>query len=89
MEPSKTKIFEDFPKVDCNECENYWTNSCDGTAIGSERLCKTFKAVRRVNIPIEISALKTRLKWLCVLCLVTSAIAIGCLACWLTWVIGV
>jgi hypothetical protein len=85
----KPRVFEDFPTVDCNECENYWTNSCDGANTGSQRLCKTFKAVRRVSIPEEVNVLKTRLKWLCRLCLVSGAISIGCLACWLTWIIGV
>jgi hypothetical protein len=48
------QIFEDFPEVDCNACECYYTNQCDGTPTGSEKPCKTFKAVRRVDIPLQI-----------------------------------
>jgi hypothetical protein len=48
------QIFEDFPEVDCNACDCYYTNQCDGTPTGSEKLCKTFKAVRRVDIPLQI-----------------------------------
>ena len=55
------KIFDDFPKVNCNECENYYTNACDGAMKGSERPCKTFLAIRSVNIPAEIKALRERL----------------------------
>lgn len=60
------KIFEDFPTVDCNECESYYLNQCDGVVRGSERLCTAFIATRRVNIPQQIKWLKTRLKWLVV-----------------------
>jgi hypothetical protein len=48
------QIFEDFPEVDCNACDCYYTNQCDGTPTGSEKPCKTFKAVRRVDIPLQI-----------------------------------
>jgi hypothetical protein len=50
------QIFDDFPEVDCNACECYYTNQCDGTPTGSEKPCKTFKAVRRVDIPLQIKA---------------------------------
>ena len=50
------QIFDDFPEVDCNACECYYTNQCDGTLTGSEKLCKTFKATRRADIPLQIKA---------------------------------
>lgn len=58
----KPKIFEDFPTVDCNECELYWINQCDGVQKAQKRSCTTFKATRSVVIPEEIKWLKTRLK---------------------------
>lgn len=59
---SETKIFDDFPTVDCNECELYWINQCDGVHKAQKRSCTTFKATRGVVIPEEIKWLKTRLK---------------------------
>lgn len=58
------RIFEDFPEVDCNQCEPYWNNQCDGTLVGSEKRCKAFKATRKVDIPFEIKSLESALKWL-------------------------
>ena len=57
MEKEKQPIFEEFPTVDCNECEHHWTNTCDGTPVGSDRLCKTFKAIRQTDIPLQIQML--------------------------------
>ena len=61
-----TKIFDDFPEVECNNCEPYWNNQCDGTPVGSERPCKAFKATRKVDIPDELDALRTHLTCLSV-----------------------
>lgn len=58
------KIFDDFPTVDCNECESWWLNQCDGVTEGPQKLCTAFKAVRRVNIPSEIERLRSALKCL-------------------------
>lgn len=56
------RIFDDFPKVDCNDCEHWWDSSCDGVSKGSERLCKDFLATRRVDILKEIARLKKEVK---------------------------
>ena len=58
---SNKQIFEDFPTVDCNDCQHYWDNSCDGVDVSSEaqnRPCKTFLATRKISIPQEIKSLK-------------------------------
>lgn len=67
---SKQKIFEDFPTVDCNKCELYYINQCDGVHEAQERPCTTFKATRSVVIPLQIKRLQRALKW------VTGALAI-------------
>lgn len=56
------QIFDDFPKVNCNGCEHYYTNSCDGVPEGSEKLCKSFIATRDISIPEELESLKKRMK---------------------------
>jgi hypothetical protein len=56
------RIFDEFPKVDCNECSRYWDNSCDGVLKGSEKPCNSFLATRSVILPEEIKSLKTALK---------------------------
>lgn len=56
------RVFDDFPEVDCNACECYWTNQCNGTPTGSEKPCKTFKAIRRVSIPDELKCAQNSLE---------------------------
>ena len=67
-EKQKFDEWEDMKEcVDCNKCVHYWDNSCDGSKIASEgstRLCKTFEAIRRVDIPQQIEALQKRVEWL-------------------------
>lgn len=64
MSESEKKIFDDYPVADCNICENYWLSACDGAHTGTTRLCTTFKAVRLVNIPLQIKSLQRAYKWL-------------------------
>ena len=64
---SDQKRFEEWEKVDCNECERWWTNQCDGANIHekrSKRLCNSFLATRSVIIPEQIKRLSERINWL-------------------------
>lgn len=54
------KIFEDFPTVECNDCEHFWLNQCDGSN-EQERVCNAFLATRRVTLPEDVKRLRTRL----------------------------
>ena len=58
----KPKVFDDFYMVDCNECENYWTNACDAVPKGANRSCNSFKATRSIVIPKKIERLESALK---------------------------
>ncbi len=58
----KPKVFDDFYEVDCNECEHYWTNTCDGVPKGANRSCNSFSATREVVIPKKIERLESALK---------------------------
>ncbi len=69
METTEKQKFDEWEDmrecVDCNKCVHYWDNSCDGSKIASEgstRLCKTFEAIRRVDIPQQIEALQKRVE---------------------------
>ena len=66
MENEKNKKrFEDWEDVDCNQCERYWDNSCDGAPLkGSRRACTAFSATRSVIIPLQIKRLERRLEGL-------------------------
>lgn len=59
--------FDDWSEVkECNDCQHYWTDACDGTPVGSEKRCIAFKATRRVDIPEQIKSLRKRvdgLRW--------------------------
>ena len=66
----QTKRFEDWKEVDCEECEYWWTSSCDGVSKGSKLPCNSFLATRRVIIPEQIKSLQRtnkRLRWAIVL----------------------
>ena len=69
INPEEPKRFEEWPKVDCNECSRYWDNSCDGVKCntnsdkglqGSTRLCNSYLPVRKVVIPAQIKTLERR-----------------------------
>ena len=62
------KRFDEWNHIDCNECANYWTNACDGVPEGKKRACNSFLAQRNVSIPLEIKALRGKLKY-CEVCL--------------------
>lgn len=66
------KRFEDWPKVDCNECESYWDSSCDGVPKGLERPCNSFKATREVVIPAKLKSLENSFKWLRISLILTN-----------------
>lgn len=72
------KRFDEWDElVDCNSCENYYSNTCDGVPVAQKRSCTAFKATRHISIPLEIKWLKTRLKWLYVALGVMSVVLIG------------
>ena len=55
------KIFDEY-EVDCNECESYWDNSCDGVKVNDKRSCTAFKAVRKSDIPKRVDKLENTIK---------------------------
>ena len=55
------KRFEDWIEVECNNCERYWINQCDGAKppLNRSRMpCNSFLATRGTNIPLQIKSLK-------------------------------
>lgn len=70
-------LFDDWSEVkDCNQCEPYWNNQCDGAKVGSEKRCTAFKATRRVDIPLEIEALRKAVKRLSVAVILLGVVQI-------------
>ena len=60
---SESKRFEDWVKVDCNDCAKYWDSSCDGPQ-GPHRPCNSYLATRSVVIPAKLKSLEKRVRWL-------------------------
>jgi hypothetical protein len=50
---AERKIFDDY-EVECNECEKYWCNQCDGVKPNQRRKCTSYVAVKRVDIPKRV-----------------------------------
>lgn len=63
MSNSDTK-FDNWTYVDCNDCQNYWNDTCDGVSKAKESTCTAFIATRRVDIPDQIKSLRSALKGL-------------------------
>lgn len=57
------KIFDEY-EVDCNTCESYWDNQCDGVKVGTTRNCTSYKATRKIDVLSTISELKDNIKTL-------------------------
>lgn len=57
-----SEIFDKWEYVDCNECQNYWNNTCDGVRNTRESLCTAFIATRSTDIPEQIKTLKMAVK---------------------------
>lgn len=51
------KRFDDY-EVDCNDCQHYWRDTCDGVPIEKKRNCTSFKAARTYDIPEQIKQLR-------------------------------
>lgn len=50
------KIFEEV-EVDCNDCQAYWLNQCDGANHHTTK-CVSYIPTKRVDIPVKIQALE-------------------------------
>lgn len=51
--------FDDWEDaVDCNDCEHYLTNKCDGVSEGATKPCNSFSATRKVLFPERLEALE-------------------------------
>ena len=61
---SDPKRFEDWNEVNCNDCQHYWTDACDGVSKGSQKPCSSFLATRNTDIPLQIEWLRKRLNGL-------------------------
>lgn len=63
------------PEVECNECERYWINQCEGAKLGSIRACKEYIATNNVSIPLEIKKIQRDItllyRWVFVIGIVT------------------
>lgn len=57
---SEPKRFEDWTQVDCNDCQHYWTDACDGVSKGTQKPCSSFLATKRVDIPLQIKRIRQR-----------------------------
>ena len=55
------RIFDES-HVDCNDCQRYWLDQCDGTPEGVQKPCNSFLATKKVDIPERINSLENRFK---------------------------
>lgn len=60
----ENKRFDDWRDElkNCNDCELYWLNTCDGVSQGDERICKAYKVTRNLSIPKKLNDLENTLR---------------------------
>lgn len=56
------KYFDDWNPVDCNDCENYQTSTCDGVLEGEKSKCKSYIAGRYTDFGRRIYELEQKVK---------------------------
>lgn len=51
--------FDDWEDlVDCNKCQRYFDDTCDGTKVGHKKKCNSFVATRASDLPDRIFTLE-------------------------------
>lgn len=55
-------LFEPWSEVECDDCECYWNNQCDGVKEDVTKPCKSYVATRRSNMKEDIDYLKSWVK---------------------------
>lgn len=64
MSDSDRKVFDEWTDVDCNNCQRYWLDQCDGTKVNETKICNSFLATRKTDIPMQIKRLDKDLNWI-------------------------
>lgn len=55
------KIFDEF-EVECNGCQRYWTDQCDGVKPDTTKSCSSYLATRNMDIPHKVKKLDEKIK---------------------------
>ena len=51
--------FDDWEDlVDCNKCQRYFDDTCDGAKVGYKKKCNSFVATRMSDIPARLDKLE-------------------------------
>lgn len=58
---AENKFFDSWD-VDCNSCQEYYNNTCDGSKIGKTVNCKSYYATRKTDLPQRIDENKNEIK---------------------------
>lgn len=51
------KIFDDW-NTNCDDCQYYWTDQCDGTKADTDRKCPSYNPTRERKFSTRLSALE-------------------------------
>lgn len=55
--------FDDWDDlVDCNKCQRYYDDTCDGTKVGYKKKCNSYVATRSSDLPARIGKLEKRVR---------------------------
>lgn len=54
------KRFDDWVEVECNDCERYWTDQCDGLPEGKTKPCGSYMACRKTDYAKRLRAVEKK-----------------------------
>lgn len=81
-----SKVFDDYIPVDCNDCQHYWNDTCDGVQSADREVpCTSYIATRTSDIPKRIERLEKNVKELYTNSIVYGVIIIAMLVVDLIW----
>ena len=69
------KIFDEY-EVDCNDCQRYWLDQCDGSKVNVQKPCSSFLATKKMDIPEKVKSIEEKYENIRI-CIITLSIVLA------------
>lgn len=70
---NKKKVFDDYDAL-CDDCQHYWNSVCDGVKVGSNKMCSSFKVIKKLDYGKRIEEIERKYDRIEVICFWTVII---------------
>ena len=79
MSEKEKKVFDDYDAL-CDDCQHYWNSVCDGVKTGSNKMCSSFKVIKKLDYGKRIVEVEHKVERMELLCF-WGTVALGILLC--------